>query len=128
MHKKSSDPRPINLNLFAFRFPITAITSILHRISGFVLFLSIPLALWAWQLSLQDYSGFVYIKSLVLTWYVKLLVWLLLVALAYHIAAGVRHLLMDAHIGDTKRGGRIGAYSIFVVSAVLAILLGVYLW
>ncbi|MBV8802224.1 MAG: succinate dehydrogenase, cytochrome b556 subunit, partial [Gammaproteobacteria bacterium] len=39
--------RPKNLNLFTIRFPVPAIASILHRISGFILFLLIPFMLWA---------------------------------------------------------------------------------
>lgn len=119
--------RPINLNLFTIRFPLPAIASILHRISGFVLFLMIPLLLWALDYSLTD-TGFDSLRSMLSMPLLKFLVWVLLLPLCYHLVAGVRHLLSDMHIGNTRAGGKKAALSVFVIFAVLAILTGIWLW
>ena len=122
------DKRPVNLALWTMKFPITAIISILHRLTGFFLFLLIPIVLYAWQFSLSSEDNFNIAKSNLNLWYVKLLVWSLLSALLYHLMAGVRHLLMDMHIGDSKQAGKISSYVVLVLTSVLCILLGVYLW
>jgi succinate dehydrogenase / fumarate reductase cytochrome b subunit len=57
-----------------------------------------------------------------------LLFWALLIPFCYHLVAGVRHLLSDIHIGNTRTGGKIAAISVFVISAILVILTGIWLW
>ncbi|MCW8879312.1 MAG: succinate dehydrogenase, cytochrome b556 subunit [Kangiellaceae bacterium] len=119
--------RPVNLNLATIKFPVTSISSILHRITGVLLFLSIPLCLWALQLSLTP-AGFAEVKSVMSGGIVKFISWAILSMLAYHIIAGLRHLMMDAGIGETLEGGRFGAYSVIVLGVVSAALLGVWIW
>jgi succinate dehydrogenase / fumarate reductase cytochrome b subunit len=122
------DSRPINLNLFTIRFPITAITSILHRISGVFLFLLIPMLLWMLQLSLESPWTYLVVLDYLDHPFFKLIILALLASLIYHFFAGVRHLFMDAHIGDTKEGGRVGAIIVLVASIAVTILAGVWLW
>jgi len=119
--------RPKNLNLFTIRFPLPAIVSILHRISGFVLFLLIPVLLWVLQLSLQE-SGFALLKEWMQSFTAKLLFWISLMPLCYHLIAGLRHLLSDLHIGNTRKGGKLAALLTLIFSVVLVILVGVWLW
>lgn len=123
MNKK----RPINLNLFTIRFPVTAIVSILHRISGFALFALIPVILWAFSCSLTE-SGFEAMQE----WFgyplVKALGWLLLVPFCYHLTAGLRHLLMDMHVCTKLNSARKAAYMTLGISLILIILAGVWLW
>lgn len=119
--------RPKNLNLFTIHFPIPAIVSILHRISGAVLFLLIPFILWALQTSLT-YDGFDTMQQWFGNALVKIVVWLTLAAFLYHLVAGVRHLMSDMHIGDTLKAGRRSAMLVFIVSAVIILLAGVWLW
>jgi len=130
MPKKENplDKRPVNLNLLSLKLPVTAIVSILHRISGFALFLAIPLILWTMQYSLSNNSNFNTLKNNLNIFYFKFLFWIVLVGLFYHLIAGVRHLLMDMHIGDTKQGGRYGAYGIFFLTVITSVMLGLYLW
>lgn len=119
----------VYLNLFQFRFPITAIVSILHRISGVLLFLSIPALLWGLQLSLASESDFTYLRGGLDCLPIQLILWLFLSALFYHLVAGIRHLLMDLCIGDTKAGGRLGAYTVMIMSGIFTVLAGVViLW
>ncbi len=119
--------RPVNLNLGTFKFPVTSISSILHRITGVVLFISIPLCLWALQQSMHK-DGFDELKVLLNGDLAKLIVWLILSMLAYHIIAGLRHLLMDAGIGESLQTGRMGSYAVIFLGVISAVLLGVWLW
>jgi succinate dehydrogenase / fumarate reductase cytochrome b subunit len=124
----SFDKRPVNLQLWTIKFPVTAIASILHRMSGVFLFLAIPLVLWLWQVSLSDIQCFTTIKAWFNCFIVKLFVWAFFTALALHLVAGIRHLLMDCHIGDSKQSGRIGASSVLIITAIFAILLLIFLF
>lgn len=119
--------RPKNLNLFTIRFPIPAIVSILHRISGFILFLLIPVALWGLEYSLTV-SGFDELQYWMGYPLVKIIFWLLFVPFCFHLVAGVRHLLSDIHIGDTLKSGRAMAFATFIIFALLVILAGIWIW
>src|ERR1700733_11708112 len=92
--------RPKNLDLFTIRFPLPAIVSILHRISGVVLFLLIPACLWLLQYSLT-YVGFEHLFGFFHQPAVKIVLWCVLLPFIYHLLAGIRHLLSDMHIGTT---------------------------
>lgn len=120
--------RPVNLNLFLFRWPLPAITSILHRVSGGAIFLLIPLLLWMLQSSLQSPESFAELGVTLGNPLLKLMLWATLAALAYHLVAGCKHLLMDLGIGETLQGGKNLAIATLVISGVLILLLGVFVW
>lgn len=119
--------RPVNLNLFTIRFPLPAIVSILHRISGACLFLLTPFLIWLLGYSLTV-QGFETLQNYFHQSYIHVLVWLLLAPLVFHFVAGIRHLLMDIHIGSSKAGGKFSALLTFIISAVLLLLIGIWLW
>ena len=102
-------------------------SSILHRITGVLLFLSIPLWLWALQASLTP-AGFIEVKNILSSGFAKFISWSVLSFLAYHIIAGVRHLFMDAGMGESLEAGRAGAYIVIALGVVSAALIGVWLW
>ncbi len=118
-------PRPVYLNLFEYRFPLTAIVSILHRISGAILFLSIPFVLWAFDASLDNRFSFYEVREILTHPLAKLIIWGILSAFIYHAVAGIRHFLMDFEIGETKAGGLLGSQITIGVSVVLIVLLGI---
>lgn len=121
--------RPINLDLTKFRFPPMAIVSILHRISGVVLFLFIPLMLYLLHQSLSSSVNFELLQQrLDDSGWMKLWVWLLLSAALFHLIAGIRHLMMDLGIGESLKAGRFTAYLVFALSLIAIILSGVWLW
>lgn len=120
--------KPINLNFLTIKFPINAIVSILHRLSGVFLFIVIPLLLWCLNKSLISSEDFDNVIQYFHSPMVRLISWIVLAALAYHLLAGIRHLIMDWGIGDTLRGGRIGAQLILLLFAIFVVLLGVWLW
>lgn len=120
--------RPVNLNLFTIRQPIPAIVSILHRITGVLLFLLIPLVLWAFQVSLGSDQGFETIHQYLTSPLAKLIVWGFLVAFLYHFVAGIRHLLMDINIGVSLKGGRRSAFLTLGIVIILTIITGIWIW
>lgn len=120
--------RPVYLNLFAIKFPVTAIISILHRMSGFLLFLAIPLLLWGLDKSLSSFGDFVELQGCLNSIAVKITVFVLIMGLIYHLIAGIRHLLMDVGIGATLSAGRKGAWLVIGLTIVMAMVVGVWLW
>lgn len=120
--------RPVNLNLASIRFPMTAIVSILHRISGVILFLALPLILWIFQQSLLSEEGFLNLRDCFSQVGVKAILWFILVGLFYHLFAGIRHLIMDLGWGETKVGGLRFAKVTLGIAIIWAIILGVWLW
>ena len=124
-----SKKRPVNLDLMSIRFPITAIASILHRISGVFLFLAIPTMLWALQSSLESADGVAQVQDCISSPIDKLLLLAIIAGLIYHLVAGVRHLLMDMfELGESKCGGKLGASLVFIISAALIVIEGWVLW
>ncbi|WP_109763712.1 succinate dehydrogenase, cytochrome b556 subunit [Pleionea mediterranea] len=120
--------RPVNLDLTSMSFPVTAISSILHRITGVFLVIGIPVLLWMLGKSLASEQGFNEASSFVAAGFGKLLFWAILSSIGFHIIAGLRHLLMDAGIGESLEGGMRGATIVLVLGVLLAIGLGVWLW
>lgn len=84
--------------------------------------------LFALDKSLSSEEGFEQVKACLTSPLAKLVIWGLLSALLYHLVAGVRHLVMDAGVGETLEGGALGSKIVIVVSAVLIVLLGVWVW
>lgn len=121
--------RPVNLDLTTIRFPITAIASILHRASGVITFVAVGILLWLLGTSLSSPEGFQTAYSIVDNFFVGLILWAILTALAYHAVGGIRHLLMDAgHIEETFEAGKRSAKISFIITVVLSILAGVLVW
>lgn len=123
-----NNKRPVNLDLGAFRWPITAIASITHRISGVILSVGALILLWLLDTSLTSEEGFNSVKALFDSFFCKLIVWGVLAALIYHTAAGIRHLIMDFGIGESMEGGTRSARIVFVASVILIVLVGAYIW
>ena len=123
-----NDNRPVNLNLATIKFPVTAISSIIHRITGVFLFLAIPLVLWTLATSLSSESGFARAHAMLTSGFTSLVAWAVLSALLYHVIAGVRHILMDMGIGEGAQSGPRGAQLVLALGIVAAILAGVWIW
>jgi succinate dehydrogenase / fumarate reductase cytochrome b subunit len=123
-----STKRPVNLDLRTIKLPITAVASILHRISGLIVFFFIPLFLFGLQKSLHSANGFASVANCIGSPVVKFIVWAFVAALIYHLIAGIRHLFMDMGVGETLQGGRRGAMWVIVLSVILIVLVGWWLW
>lgn len=122
------DKRPVNLDIGTIQLPLAAYTSITHRISGVIVFVGIAILLWLLDSSLASEEGFNALFGAGLSPLGKFLLWGVLSALAYHMVAGIKHLLMDFGVGESKEAGPRGARIVIAVSAVLIALLGVSIW
>nr|WP_236886843.1 succinate dehydrogenase cytochrome b556 subunit [Dickeya chrysanthemi] len=121
--------RPVNLDLQTIRFPVTAIASILHRVSGVITFVAVGILLWLLGLSLSSQEGFAQAAAIMSGFIVKFIVWGILTALAYHIVGGLRHLLMDfGYIEENFEAGSRSAKISFIITVVLSLLAGVLVW
>ena len=122
-------PRPVYLDLFAIRQPLPAIVSILHRISGALMFVvGIPLLLWFVQRSLASPAAFAAAMAPFSTPFGKLLLLVLVWCYLYHLLAGLRHLALDLHIGIALAPARRSAALVLVLSVLLALIVAVRLW
>lgn len=127
--KKCEKQRPVNLDLQTIRFPITAIASILHRVSGVITFVAVGILLWLLGTSLSSPEGFLVASSIMDSFFVKFIMWGILTALAYHAVVGIRHLLMDfGYLEETLEVGTRSAKISFVITVVLSLLAGVLVW
>ena len=122
------DNRPVNLDISTIKFPLAAITSITHRITGVILLIGFGFLLYLLQLSLESESGFVLVQELLSGLIVKLLTWAVIACLIYHFIAGCKHLLMDLGIGETNESAQIGSWLVVAFSAVGILIAGVWIW
>lgn len=120
--------RPVNLDLTTIRLPLAAIASITHRVSGIIVFLGIAGLLCLLDVSLRSEEDFNAVQAAALSPLIRFLLWGVLSALAYHLVAGVKHLFLDFGIGESKEGGPRGAQITLALSAVLIVLLGMWIW
>jgi succinate dehydrogenase / fumarate reductase cytochrome b subunit len=122
-------PRPVYLNLIAIRQPLPAIVSILHRITGALLFaVGIPLLLWLVQRSLASPDAFDAAMRPLTSPFGKLVLLGLVWGYVYHLLAGLRHLALDLHAGIQLAPARSSAAVLLVVSVLLLIVIAVRLW
>ncbi len=122
---RRSAERPINLDLTKFTLPFAALASITHRISGVILFVALAFVLSWFDEATSSPEGFAAVAE---SGGVKFLLWLILCALSYHFFAGIKHLLLDFHIGDTVESGERAAKIAVGSAAVVALLLGIWIW
>jgi succinate dehydrogenase / fumarate reductase cytochrome b subunit len=120
--------KPVNLELGTMKFPAMAIVSILHRMSGLILFLLLPFMLCFLSMSLNSAETFAELHNVLASPFNKFLLWAFSAALVYHLLAGVRHLFMDLGFGEDVKAGRHSAVSVIVLSVILTIFLGIWIW
>ena len=124
-------PRPKYRNiqvadLLHYRLPLPGIVSILHRISGGLLFVFLWLILWLLEASLRDAGRFAALYANPLT---KLIVFALLWSLLHHLCAGIRYLVLDvSHSATELKPARQSSLIVLIVSLVLTVLIGMKLW
>lgn len=121
--------RPVNLDLRTIKQPVPAISSILHRVTGVVLFVGLVFLLYVFALSLESEQGFAQAQALfddnILA---KLITWGMLSALIYHMAAGVKHLIMDIGYCEGLYSGRVISQVALAVGVIGIVLTGVWVW
>ena len=120
--------RPKHLALMQIRLPLPGILSILHRLSGVLMFLLLPAILYLLQTSLASPEAFARYHQCLSHDLSKLIMLGLVWAYAHHFCAGIRYLLLDVHCGTELKSARTSSYIVFAVSLAVTAFVGVQLW
>ena len=115
--------RPVNLDLGTIRLPITSYVSILHRVSGVILFFAVAIFLWMLESSLASEQSFTDLGALLSNPVCQIVIWGSLAALAYHAVAGIRHLIMDFGVGEDSFARHNSAWVAVAVAIVVIALI-----
>ena len=135
--RKRPEFRNINAlkDLPRYRLPAAGIVSILHRISGFIMFLMLPFIIWLFDKSVSSEISFAKFKAAINFgigiypgWFIRLTMLALIWAYLHHLIAGVRHLYMDATHSVSREFGRSSAVFTLSASIGLTVLLGAKLF
>ena len=116
------------MSIKSYKFPVTAISSILHRISGVILLIAIPLVVVAMNYSLAGPTGYENTVDVLTKSWVSIFFWLFLSAITYHIYAGIRHMIMDMGFGESMIAAKITSAIVIFLGVLSAIFWGCYLW
>jgi len=120
--------RPLWYNLSPLNLPVPGLVSILHRVSGAMLFLGLIEFLLLLDMSLASESGYAQIGEWMRAPIVKLLVIASIWALLHHLCAGIRHLFLDIDIGTSLHAAKRSAFAVFVVSLLMTASIAVRMW
>lgn len=104
--------RPVDLPLLRIRLPIGGVISIVHRVTGALLVLFLPLATYWLDLSLGSKQGFEEVTKVLGSPVVKVFVILVLAIFIQHFVSGVRHLFLDLQIGLDRASARRSAWAV----------------
>ena len=107
--------------ILSYRLPAGGFASFLHRFSGALMFLALPLLLWLFDLSLISELSYARLTELFANWLVKVVLLGLSWALLHHLVTGIRHLLLDLHIGIEKEAAARSALVIHFISLPLTL-------
>ena len=120
--------RPTYLNLLKIRLPITGIASIGHRISGALLFLSLPFFVYWFGKSLRSEADFSGVQQVLESPLFKLVLILLIWSVAHHLFAGIRFLLLDMGIGSDLKQARRSAWLVNILGLVVLLISCIGVW
>ena len=114
--------RPVNLSMgqvleVNLKSPV-AIASILHRLSGAIVFLLVPVLLWILDKSLSSPEGFAQVQEIMNGFVVRFIVWVFVAGLIFHFVAGVKHLLADVGVVEELESGRLASTIALILSAI----------
>ncbi len=123
-----NDKRPVNLDLGSLSYPPMAIASILHRLSGLLMFILLPVMLCYLDHSLRSQESFDALRMHMANPWVKLVFWGFGSAWSYHVIAGIRHMLMDIGIGEGLEAGRRSAVLVIALAVISTLFLGIWIW
>lgn len=118
-------PAPVYLNLLRIRFPVGAVTSFAHRISGVLLFVSLPFLIYLLDMSLQGPEGYADAVAILGNCWLRLGSAAIAWSLFHHLLSGIRFLLIDIEVGVTLKQSRTSAWLVNLAGLVLTL---AYLW
>lgn len=121
-------PRPKHLALHLIKLPLSGYVSILHRASGAVLFLALPLLLMILDQSLRSIETYTNLTDVLANPLLKVVLFGLMWGFLHHFCAGLRYLAIDLHLLPTLAAARASSKWVLAVSLTLTVLLGAKLW
>ena len=118
-----NDHRPVNINLIKIKLPISALTSITHRLAGmYIFFITYPLSVYLFYLSISSSESFINLTNILInSIYISTFVAFSYLVLWYHILTGVRHLIMDMHIGESLDASKYSSILVLLLWALSVI-------
>ena len=119
--------RPKHLALHKIKLPLPGLISILHRVSGLLLFVSLPLILWMFQASLRSIETYTQLINILQYPLSKLFLLGLLWAFFHHFCAGIRYLAIDLHIVSSLAKARSSSWWVLGVSLLFTVVVGAWL-
>ncbi len=120
--------RPKYLNLMQIKLPLPGIISIMHRLSGAVLFLALPLLLYVFQQSVVSFGAFNDLRMFFSSVLVKLVVLGLFWGFFHHLCGGIRYLALDLDVGVELETARASSRWVMAGGIVLTVLMGLQIW
>lgn len=114
--------RPVYLNLFKIRLPVAGVVSLAQRASGILMFLAMPFVVYLLDLSVQSSKGFEQVFFILQHPFVIAVQILFVWALAHHLFAGIRFLLIDADIAVDKKPANIAAWLVMLLTIVVVVI------
>ncbi len=120
--------RPKHLALHLIKLPLPGIVSILHRISGLMLFIALPLLLLMLQYSLRSIETYTQLMTVLANPLLKVMLLGLLWAFLFHFCAGLRYLAIDMHRVRDLAQAQSSSKVVIAVSLILTVFMGVKLW
>lgn len=120
MQSKSQRPVFLDLQILAPKMPLVAIMSILNRATGVLMFLSAPVLIWLLGVSLDGPPGFARAADFLDGILAKLWLFVLIWAVAHHMFAGIRFLLIDIDVGVEKAQAQKSALGVLVAGGAIA--------
>ena len=120
--------RPTNLDLTTVKMPVTATASILHRVSGIIVFIALAIFLTLLNCSLSSAENFQRVQGYFDLFIVEFVFWGALTGLAYHAVFGIRHMIQDMGHWEEMESSSLSAKIGFIITAALSILAGYLVW
>jgi len=114
--------------LTSYKLPWSGKVSILHRVSGALLFLSLPFILYLFDKSITSEISFITFAEMVANPLIKLFILALIWGFLHHFCAGIRFLMLDTHRGIEKHQIQKSAITVLVISLALTLVLGAKLF
>jgi len=124
----SVSSRPKYLNLMKIRLPVPAVVSILHRLSGFGMFLFAWALLWMLQMVLQSPETFEQVQACARSWITRVFLTGMAWAFLHHFFAGIRFLLLDVHVGTELETTRRTSWLVIVLGVGGTLIVGARIW
>jgi len=110
----ASTSRPVYLNLFKIKLPISGIISIFHRLTGVLMFIAIPVSLYLLQLSVESETSYSSISSLMLYPLSRFFILLVIWSFVHHLLTGVRFLLIDIDLFLEKPSIKYSSWAVVI--------------